>query len=201
MTGRFGSAFPGNSSTEQMPGPVITIFGSSRPVPGDEAFEGAAELGRLLAVSGFTVCNGGYGGIMEASAQGAKQAGGTTIGVVTGALTPRSPNPWIDTVFTENNLIQRMMKLVALGDAYVVLKGGTGTLLELAAVWELMNKQLLSTRPILIVGNFWDGVISTLKDELAWEGLEQCTRYVSVVDSPSSAVRFLEDHFDKRKNT
>jgi uncharacterized protein (TIGR00730 family) len=179
---------------------VVTVFGSSRPVPGDDSYEAAMELGRLLAVSGFTVCNGGYGGIMEASARGAKLAGGTTIGVITGALTTRAHNSWIDRILAENDLIRRMMKLIDLGDAYVVLEGGTGTLLELAAVWELMNKQLMPTRPIVIVGDFWEGVVSTLKDELAWEGLERCTRYVTIVDSPSSAVRFLEHHVAEGRN-
>ena len=51
---------------------VITIFGSSRPVKGDEEYQLAYEVGKQLSLAGFTVCNGGFGGIMEASARGAK---------------------------------------------------------------------------------------------------------------------------------
>ncbi len=58
-----------------------------------------------------------------------------------------------------------------------------------------MNKQLIGSRPIVIVGNFWDGVVTTLKNELAWEGLDRT--YVSVVDSPLAAVQFLEQHFGR----
>jgi len=195
MTAQSDSAFPGNSWTEMESEHIVTIFGSSRPVAGDPAFTTALEVGRVLGASGFTVCNGGYGGIMEASARGAKEAGGRTIGVVTGALSGRSPNRWIDTVYAEETLIQRMMKLIAMGEAYLVLKGGTGTLLELAAVWELMNKKFITAKPIITVGNFWDGVIATLNDELAWEGMEACTRYVTIVDTPSAAGHLLQEHF------
>ncbi|MDH3252850.1 MAG: LOG family protein [Ignavibacteria bacterium] len=177
--------------------PTITVFGSSRPSPGEEEYTRAFELGRSLAEAGFTLCNGGYGGIMEASARGAREAGGRTIGIITAAF-PRSANTWIDTVVVKESLIDRMLALIDTGDAYAVLKGGTGTLLELAAVWEFMNKQMLPSKPIIIVGNFWDGVVTTLRNELAWEGLADCTRYVQVVDSPPAAVRALQEHFRKR---
>ncbi len=60
---------------------IITAFGSSRPQPGSQAYETAQALGAALAKSGFVVANGGYGGTMEATARGAREAGGTTIGV------------------------------------------------------------------------------------------------------------------------
>ena len=60
---------------------IVTVFGSSRPGEGDEEYLLAYEVGKNLALNGFTVCNGGYAGIMEASARGAKEAGGKTIGV------------------------------------------------------------------------------------------------------------------------
>ena len=85
------------------------------------------------------------------------------------------------------------MKLVELGDAYVVLKGGTGTLLELAAVWELMNKGLMQERPTIVLGDFWSGVVSTLKDELAWEGRGDCTRYVVSVATPEECAQMLRE--------
>jgi uncharacterized protein (TIGR00725 family) len=170
---------------------VVTIFGSSRPIPGDAEYQVAYAIGRELAAAGFTVCNGGYKGTMEASARGAKEAGGSTLGIVAESFAPRTPNQWIDTAITKSSLIDRMLELIDRGDAYVVLKGGTGTLLELAAVWELMNKTLLAEKPIVIVGGFWSEVVHTLKDELAWEGLEKCTRYVLTASDPADAARIL----------
>lgn len=88
-------------------------------------------------------------------------------------------------------LNERLMKLVELGDAYVILKGGTGTLLELAYVWEFINKGLMSEKPIVVVGQFWNGVIQTLREELIWEGLGDCTKLIKQVETPEECVDYL----------
>lgn len=176
--------------------PVISLFGSSRPQPGDQEYALAKETGFLLARAGFAVCNGGYGGIMEASARGAREAGGKTLGIICSAFPGRKANEWIDEVIIEESLISRLMKLMTLGDAYVILKGGTGTLLELAAVWEFMNKQLMQEKPIVLVGDFWAGVVGTLKEEMEWEGLEDATRYVTIVPSAASCVNVLQQKLE-----
>lgn len=170
---------------------VITIFGSSRPQPGDPEYLLAYDLGRELATAGFAICNGGYRGIMEASARGAKNAGGHTIGIITEAIGDREANEWMDTVVSRKTLVDRLLELIARGDAYVVLKGGTGTLLELAAVWEFINKGMMVERPIIVLGDFWSGVVKTLKDELDWEGLERCTRHVTLASSPEECAALL----------
>lgn len=170
---------------------VVTVFGSSRPRQGEPEYVLAYEVGKELALAGFILCNGGYGGTMEASACGAKEAGGTTLGIIADIFS-RKPNNWIDTSVTTKTLVDRMMSLISHGDAYVILKGGTGTLLELAAVWEFMNKGIMKERPIAVVGGFWNEVINTLKEELSWEGLEDCTKYVTLVDSPSACASFIK---------
>ena len=170
---------------------IISIFGSSRPTREDPEYTVAKETGAQIARSGFTLCNGGYGGIMEASARGAKEAGGNTIGVVCATFPGRTANPWIDEVLVEDSLIGRLMKLMALGDAYVILKGGTGTLLELAAVWEFMNKGLMLEKPIILVGDFWTGVVETLKEEMEWEGPADATRYVTIVPTATECADVL----------
>jgi predicted Rossmann-fold nucleotide-binding protein len=85
------------------------------------------------------------------------------------------------------------MKLIELGDAYVVLRGGTGTLLELAAVWELMNKRMLRSRPVVVVGKFWDSTVETVKKELSLEGLEWSAKHVRVVENPEECVKVLKE--------
>lgn len=173
---------------------IITIFGSSRTAANDIEYKTAFELGDLLVKAGFTVCNGGYGGIMEATARGAKNAGGRTIGVIT-EIFSRSPNQYIDQIILEKTLLSRLEKLVEIGDAYVVLKGATGTLAELAIVWEYINKGIMTEKPIIVLGNFWLPVIKTLNDELTWEGLENCTKFVTLVTSPNACVEILKKKF------
>jgi len=148
---------------------VVTVFGSS--LPGEESltYAEARRLGKLLAEAGFAVCNGGYGGLMEASARGAREAGGHAIGV-TCTICPAKANRWITEEVRTQTFPERLMALIERGDAYIVLPGGTGTLAELALVWELMNKSSLSRtmggrRPLLVMVPYWQPVIDCLKQE------------------------------------
>ncbi len=183
-----------NSSTNT---PTITVFGSSRPCEGELEYRQAYEVGSMLARAGFVICNGGYGGTMEASARGAKEAGGTTIGVTVAAFR-RDANRWIDREIRTGTLVERIQRLVELGDAYVVLKGGTGTLLELAYVWEFINKGLIPEKPIVVVGDFWNGVVATLREELMWEGMEDCTRFIHLAATPTACAEHLRRRLFKR---
>ena len=134
---------------------IVTVFGSSLPAEGSAAYTEAQRLGWLLAEAGYGVCNGGYSGLMEASARGARGAGGHTIGI-TCVIWPRPANPYIIEEVRTPSFLERLMTLIDRGDAYVVLPGGTGTLAELALCWEMMNKGSLAKtvrgrKPLLVM--------------------------------------------------
>lgn len=148
---------------------TVTIFGSSHPGEGSVVYSEAQRLGRLLAEAGYAVCNGGYRGLMEATARGAREAGGHTIGV-TCVLWPRPANPYIVEEVRTQTFSERLMTLIERGDAYIVLPGGTGTLAELALAWEMMNKGSLSEtvggrKPVLVMAPYWQPVIDCLQQE------------------------------------
>lgn len=170
---------------------VVTLFGSASPKPGEPEYVRAYEVGAALAEAGFVVCNGGYAGIMEASARGAKDAGGRTIGILTDEFPLRKANLWIDTVVTVDTMVGRMLELIGRGDAYVVLRGGTGTLLELAAVWEFMTKGMLTPKPIVVVGEFWEGLVRTVREQLVAEGRDDASRFVATAGSAEECLRRL----------
>lgn len=173
--------------------PVVTVFGSSAPEPGSDAYIAAFELGRLIAEHGWALCNGGYGGTMEAAARGAVSAGGQTIGVTCSAFGPRRHNKYIRKVIRERTLFDRLKTLVRLGRAYVVLPGGTGTLVELALVLEHVNKRMFpGRRPIVLFGDFWMPVIECSTIE---RPLDQPFRPCA---SPQEAVEMLARHFGPR---
>jgi len=148
---------------------TVTVFGSSLPDEGSAAYQQAQQLGRLLAEADFAVCNGGYSGLMEASARGAREVGGHTIGV-TCSIWPSRANPWIVEEVRTDSFLARLTALIERGDAYIVLPGGTGTLAELALVWEMMNKSALSRtvggrKPLLVMTPYWQPVIDCLNQE------------------------------------
>ena len=171
---------------------VITVFGSAQGKPGDAGYEEAEHLGSALARAGFTVCNGGYGGTMEGSAKGARTQGGTTIGVTISAL-PGEPNHWISKAIPMPSLIERLQKLVDLGDGYVVLRGGTGTLLEFALVWELLGKQMMPSKPIVCLGEFWNPLVTMMKEQLRSERRFAATEAVAVAASAEECVKSLTE--------
>ena len=146
-----------------MPQPrIITIFGSYEPAPGSPEYEQAYQVGFELARADFTIANGGYAGTMEASAKGAQEAGGKTIGVTCSVFRRSHLNAYIDEEIQTACLRDRLEKLIEIGTGYVVLPGGTGTLAELAYTWELLNKGFLADRPLVILGDFWQPVVELL---------------------------------------
>jgi len=154
---------------------TVAIFGTSRAEPDTPVYIQAETIGRLLAQAGFTIANGGYGGTMLAAAKGARQAGGKVIGVTCSAFERSTANKYITEEIVTDSLDQRLAKLTELADAYVVLQGSTGTLLELARVWELKNKGFISSKkPIILAGGFWQRLVDLmLKDD---PGSSRCIR-------------------------
>lgn len=139
---------------------VLTVFGSGTVSPGSAAYETARDVGRCCAECGWVLCNGGYGGTMEATARGARQAGGYTIGVTCAAFGRGPANRWIVSEISMPTLLKRVGKLIELGNAYLVLPGETGTLVELALVWEQRRKGLVEAeRPLMCYGDFWRPVV------------------------------------------
>lgn len=172
--------------------PTITVFGSARCRPGSAEYIEAEVLGSLLAENGFSVCNGAYGGTMEASARGAKnQPQGRTMGIACKEFAGRNPNSWLDEVIWCQTHLERMQELIARGDGYAVLRGGTGTLLELAAVWEYVAKGVIPRKPIVTVGGVWLPVVATVAGELHREGVHEAADLVHCVTSPQEAMEIL----------
>ncbi len=167
---------------------IITIFGTGRARPGGTAYTLAYSAGKTLAHAGFTIANGGYGGTMLAAAKGAAEAGGKIIGVTCSAFKDSEANKYISREIVTDSLDERLDTLLKLGQAYVVLPGGTGTLLELAKVWELKNKGFLNNdKPIILVGGFWQPLLDLIAIDdpdsrrhikLA-ENIEQVVEYIT----------------------
>lgn len=167
---------------------TITIFGTSRASAGDSVYVLALETGRRLAQAGLLIANGGYGGTMLAAAEGAARAGGRVIGVTCSAF-KRKANKYVTQEIVTASLDERLDKLIELGCAYIVLPGGTGTLLELAKVWELRNKGFLKPdRPIILVGEFWKPLVELLATDDP-----DCTRFVALAEDAAQAVKIVSD--------
>lgn len=170
---------------------AVTVFGGSRVRPGSVAYQEACYLGSLLASSGFVLCNGGYCGTMEAAARGAKEAGGRTVGCTVDLLVGRRPNEWVDEEQRSESLFLRLERLTERADAFVALRGGVGTLLEVALVWNLAQLDGRARKPIILVGTAWQQVLSALSRELYVR--PEDLAHMETVDSVDAAVRRLRE--------
>ena len=168
---------------------TITIFGSSRPAEGDEEFNAAYNLGKLLAQKGFNVCTGGYQGIMNAVSKGARENGADATGVTVRGWSS-IPSSYLTKEIICENLNQRLEKLVELGDAYVVLQGGTGTLLELALVWEFINKKVLPVKPVISHSRMWKEIVAIIDKQLEKE--KRVTGLVKSLDNMVEIAEYLQ---------
>jgi hypothetical protein len=185
---------------------IITVFGSSRPDESDADYAEARDLGRCLARRGFAVCSGGYGGVMEAVSRGAKEAGGKTYGV-TAEFFGRKVNRWVDVEVRKKTWEERLFELIRLADGFVACKGGTGTLVELAVVWEMLNKSVMARKPIAVLGDFWQPILERVREveqgpqsasaSRVWG--EASGNLVHAVATPEEAAKYLAEGMERGK--
>jgi uncharacterized protein (TIGR00725 family) len=99
--------------------------------PDADADELAAEVGRELARRSAVVVCGGLGGVMEAACRGAKEAGGTTVGILPGS-DRSAANAFVDVAVATGIGEARNALIVRTADALVAVGGEYGTLSEIA---------------------------------------------------------------------
>lgn len=145
----------------------VSVIGS-----GADAEARAAEVGRLLAARGCVVVTGGLGEVMAAAARGAKEAGGTTIGILPGESRDAA-NPWIDHAVATGVGHGRNLAVAASGDAVIAVGGAWGTLAEIAFARVL-------GRPVVILEPGWD---------VSGEGVERAATPAEAVERAVALAR------------
>jgi uncharacterized protein (TIGR00725 family) len=85
----------------------------------------------LLAEAGAVVVTGGLGGVMEAASKGAREAGGTTVGLIPGT-DRRDANPWLTVAVATGMGETRNALVVRAADGVIAVGGEWGTLSEIA---------------------------------------------------------------------
>lgn len=132
----------------------IAVIGHAQAT--EEEREGAHAAGRLIAGTGAVLVCGGLGGVMEAACRGAKEAGGTTVGILPGT---EGGNPYLDITISTGLGHARNVLVVLSADAVIAVGGSHGTLSEIAIA-------LKTGRPVYGI-NTWDikGVIPCTSPE------------------------------------
>lgn len=145
----------------------VTVFASSSERI-DAAYRPlAAELGRRIAERGWDlVWGGGRYGLMGAVSQGARDAGGRTIGVILQEFIDKNVHcERANEMQSVDDMRLRKAGLAERGDAFVALPGGLGTLEEILEV--LSFKQLgFHDRPVVFFDalGYWQPLLAALEN-------------------------------------
>ncbi|MFO8087949.1 MAG: TIGR00730 family Rossman fold protein [Bacteroidales bacterium] len=183
-------------------GPCVSIFGSARTKPQHRYYKMAEEIAGKLTQSGFGIITGGGPGIMEAGNKGASQENGKSVGINIALPFEQSSNKFIDPdkLFTFDYFFVRKVMFMKYSQGYVVMPGGFGTLDELFEAITLIQTQKMVHFPIvLVVRNYWEGLVTWLKDRLLEEKniSPDDLDIIQVVDTADEAVNAINEFYQK----
>ena len=144
---------------------IITIFGGSKCAESSDEYIEAKTLGARLAEAGFTICTGGYLGVMEAASRGAREKGGRVLGIVMNQF-KSEPNRFLTDKVATDHFYDRLQHLITRSGGFVAMRGGMGTVTEISLVWNKLTTGVLAKRPLVLVGDCWNPVVDAWKSNL-----------------------------------
>lgn len=144
---------------------IVTIFGGSKCGENSPEYREAKALGAELAKAGFTICTGGYLGIMEAASRGAREAGGRVFGIVLNQF-KSEPNRYLTDKVASDHFYDRLQNLIMRSVGFVALRGGMGTVSEVSLVWNKLQTGVLERRPLVLLGDCWKEVVKVWQENL-----------------------------------
>ncbi len=147
---------------------TVTFFGSARMTEENPYYQLARELGRRLALEGYTVVTGGGPGIMEAGNRGATEAGGLSVGLNIELPLEQEFNPYVKQGLGFHYFFSRKFMLDYSALAYVYFPGGYGTLDELFTVLTLIQTGKADRSvPVILMGtDYWQPLTEWMKNGL-----------------------------------
>lgn len=175
---------------------AVCVFCASSRTLDQRWLDLATETGAALARRGHTlVSGGGCVGMMGAVADGARAAGGRTLGIIPQTLVDLEVADLAsDELLVTDGMASRKTLMIDKSDAFITLPGGLGTLDELFEVWTTATLAL-HTKPMVLIDA--DGFYRPLLDWLGTltdrhflrpAGLDLLT----VVDSVPAALAALD---------
>ncbi len=108
--------------------PVIGVVGG-RDIS-SQTRELAREVGNQIAINDAVLVCGGLGGVMEAAAEGARERGGTVLGILP-TENKDDANPYVDFAIPTGMGIGRNVLVVRTSDVLIAFPGSYGTLSEI----------------------------------------------------------------------
>ncbi len=151
--------------TDNQKDKIVTIFGGSRCKENSAEYKEAKEVGGRLAEAGFTICTGGYLGVMEAASRGAREKGGRVFGILMNEF-KTEPNRYLTDKVASKHFYERLQNLIERSVGFVALRGGMGTVTEISLVWNKLQTGVIEKRPLVLLGDCWKQVVECWQENL-----------------------------------
>jgi predicted Rossmann-fold nucleotide-binding protein len=99
---------------------------------------------------------------MQAANEGATSAGGRlgSMGIRVELPFEQDVNPFVLQAYEHETFFTRLHHFVLASDAFVVVPGGIGTVLEMLLVWQLLQVGHVKDVPLILVGKMWNGLVA-----------------------------------------
>jgi len=148
----------------------VTIFGSARAKPGTDAYDEVKRIAAELTSIGCDIITGGGPGLMQAANEGAAEGSpenpDRSVGIRVDLPFEQELNPFVLQAFEHRTFFTRLHQFVLMSDAFIVVPGGIGTVLELMMIWQLLQVQHVRETPLILVGSMWTGLLDWAKHSL-----------------------------------
>jgi uncharacterized protein (TIGR00730 family) len=158
---------------------IVTIFGGSKCCEPDPEYRQARRVGELLADSGYTICTGGYLGVMEGASRGAHERGGRVLGITMNQF-KAEPNRYLTDKVATPHFYERLQRLITRSVGFIAIRGGMGTVTELSLVWNKIQTGVIGPRPLVLLGECWPPIVRE------WQ------KYLAVSNEDVAALDFAE---------
>ncbi len=167
---------------------IVTIFGGSRCDESCTEYGQARRVGQLLAEAGYTICTGGYLGVMEAASRGAREKGGRVLGIVMNQF-KAEPNRFLTDKVATEHFYERLQQLITRSVGFIALKGGMGTVTEVSLVWNKLQTGVIPPRPVVLLGDCWPPVVAAWREHLVVN--ERDVALLDFAETPEQAVSII----------
>ena len=145
----------------------VAIFGSARAQPGTFVYEEVKRVAAAFAAMGCDIVTGGGPGLMQAANEGARDAGAPgSMGIRIELPFEQDVNPFVEQAFEHETFFTRLHHFVLASDAFIVVPGGIGTVLEMLMIWQLLQVRHVDGVPLILVGKMWNGLLDWAKSAM-----------------------------------
>jgi uncharacterized protein (TIGR00730 family) len=148
----------------------VTIFGSARAKPGTYVYTEVKRVASALAEMGCDIITGGGPGLMQAANEGAAAMHAPernrSVGIRVELPFEQEVNAFVEQAFEHQTFFTRLHHFVLTSDAFVVVPGGIGTVLETMMVWQLLQVRHVQNVPLILVGKMWADLVEWAREHL-----------------------------------